>query len=302
MIMPIAASGPPRTRPTRHASLAPRPAAGLLLALLAVAPARASAPDQPGGLQRLARLEAPAGRHPHAVASGGGARGATLAGSNPCLALLADDPAAALRDAQDWARHGGGGDAARCEALSTLALGDPAAAAATLDGLVRQAGSTPAQRAALADEAAQAWTLAGKPNRALAAARLASGLAPNDPDLLVDQARAAQEAGQPAEAVAVLGGVLAAHPARIDALVVRARAYRALDRLPQARADIEAACRAAPDAPDALLERGVVRERLGDLDGARQDWTRILSVSPDANEADLAQQDLALLDAGPEAR
>ena len=274
-----------------------------MLALAAASPVRAGAPDHPAGPQRLARLEAPATRHARALRDASGeAAGGGPADANPCLALLADDPAAALDRAQDWSRHGGGGDAAQCAALSTLALGDPTGAAAALDALARQPGLAPARRAVLADQAAQAWTLAARPDRALRAARVASGLAPDDPDLLVDRARAANAAGQPAEAVAVLGALLAAQPARADALVVRAGAYRALDRLAQAHADIEAACAAAPDAPDALLERGVVRERLGDLDGARQDWTRILSVSPDAREADLAQQDLALLDAGPEAR
>ena len=269
------------------------------LAPAAASPAGASDPDHPGGTQRLAKLEAPAARHAGSVAgTRASAEAAAGIGANPCLRLLADDPADALDYAQDWSKHGGGGAAAQCAALSTLALGDPAAAAAALDRLARAPGSVPARQAALADEAAQAWLLAGKPDRALQAARIASGLVPDDPDLLVDHARAANAAGRPAEAVAVLG----ARPLRADALVARAGAYRALGRLAEARADIEAACLAAPDAPAALLERGVVRERLGDLDGARRDWTRILSVSPDAHEADMAQQDLALLDAGPEAR
>ena len=286
---------PSPARPRRLPRPGRRLLLGALLALVAAPPVLASAPDHPAALQRLARLQAPATRHAHAVVGGQSA-------ANPCLALLADDPAAALAYAQDWSRRGGGSDAAECAALSTLAAGNPAGAAAALDGLARQPGLEPVRRAALADQAAQAWTLAARPDQALLAARIASGLAPGDPDLMVDHARAANAAGQPAEAVTVLGAMLAAHPARADALVVRAGAYRALDRLAQAHADVEAACAAAPDAPDALLERGVVRERLGDLDGARQDWTRILSVSPDAREADLAQQDLALLDAGPEAR
>ncbi len=286
---------PSLARPQRLPRPGPRLALGALLAVVAALPAWASAPNHPPALQRLARLEAPTARH---VPAAGGGQPAT----NPCLALLADDPAAALDYAQDWSRHGGGSDAAQCAALSTMAVGNPADAAASLDGLAGEPRLRPARRAALADQAAQAWMLAARPDRALLAARVASGLAPDDPDLLVDRARAANAAGQPAEAVTVLGAMLAAHPARADALVVRASAYRALNRLAQAHADVEAACAAAPDAPDALLERGVVRERLGDLDGARQDWTRILSVSPDAREADLAQQDLALLDAGPEAR
>jgi regulator of sirC expression with transglutaminase-like and TPR domain len=96
--------------------------------------------------------------------------------------------------------------------------------------------------------------------------------------------------------------VLAASPDRADALIVRAAALRETGALDAARADIDRACRLQPDEPAALLERGILRERAGDLDGARTDWSRVLAVAPDTHEADLAQQDLALLEAGPEAR
>jgi tetratricopeptide (TPR) repeat protein len=254
-------------------------------------------PHAAAGLQRLARLEAPP-RHGHA----GVDASASVQGANPCLTLLPTDPAGAADDARDWSRHGGGDPAAQCAALADVALGNPEAGAASLDLLAQQARIAANQRAVLADEASQAWLAAARPDRALASAALAVSLDPHAPALLTDRARAALAAGRAEQAVADLSQVLATHPGQAEALVVRATAYRKLDRIDAARADIDAACTVLPDEPEALLERGILRERLGDLDGARSDWSRILSVSPDTPEADLAQQDLALLDAGPEAR
>ncbi len=271
------------------------PVAILGVAVLGIAwSVRAAEPaSRAQGVQRLARLEAP----PHRAAHIPGADAA-----NPCLALLSTDPAGASDYAADWSKRNGGDGAAQCAALAAVALGDPEAGATALDALSRTARLPVQRRAVLADQASQAWLSAGHTDRALAAATLAVSLEPGDPSLLTDRARAALAAGQASQAVTDLSAVLAAHPGEAEALVVRATAYRKLDRIDAARADIDAACAALPDEPDALLERGILRERLGDLDGARSDWDRVLSLSPDTHEADLAQQDLALLEAGPDAR
>ncbi|WP_419729875.1 tetratricopeptide repeat protein [Lichenicola sp.] len=258
---------------------------------------RAATPDpaRPAArLQRLAKLEAPADRHAHDAV--------LAAGSNACLALLASDPQAASDDAVEWSKHGGGDDAAQCGALADVALGDPAAGAASLDALSQHRTTAEQRRALFADQAVQAWLLAGRPDAALASARHAVALDPADEDLLVDRGRAAVAAGDAADAVADLSHALAVHPNNTEALVARAAAYRRQERLDAARADIDTACQIEPDEPSALLERGILRERTGDADGARADWDRILAISPDTHEADLAQQDLALLEAGPEAR
>ncbi len=271
----------------------------LLLALLPAAvlgvawTVRAAEPT-PRAVQRLARLEAPPHRAAHVVS------GADAA--NPCLALLSTDPAGASDYAEDWSRRNGGDAATQCAALAAVALGDPEAGATKLDALAGEARLPRQRRAVLADQASQAWLSAAWPDRALAASTLAVSLEPGDPALLTDRARAALAAGQAEQAVADLSAVLASHPGEAEALVVRATAYRKLDRIDAARADIDAACAALPDEPDALLERGILRERLGDVEGARRDWDRVLSLSPDTHEADLAQQDLALLEAGPDAR
>jgi tetratricopeptide (TPR) repeat protein len=276
---------------------APTLLCSLVLASLSPLSVSASAADSPTAAshhaakdQRLARLDATAARRPGSAQT-----------EPACLSMLADDPAGAADYAEDWSRQGGADRAARCAALATVALGDPESGARTLDGL-SQTTSLPAQRRAmLADEAAKAWLLASEPAPALASAGLALALDPA-PEIAIEHGRAALAAHRPALTIADLSPVLAASPDRADALIVRAAALRETGALDAARADIDRACRLQPDEPAALLERGILRERAGDLDGARTDWSRVLAVAPDTHEADLAQQDLALLEAGPEAR
>jgi Tfp pilus assembly protein PilF len=92
---------------------------------------------------------------------------------------------------------------------------------------------------------------------------------------------------------------LEADPKRTDALILRATARRDMGHLGEAAADIDAACKQDPENADALLERGIIRQRQGDLEGARDDWQKAEDLSPDTATGDLAQQNLALLDAGP---
>ena len=55
-----------------------------------------------------------------------------------------------------------------------------------------------------------------------------------------------------------------------------------------------------PGDAEALLERGILREQMGDVAGARRDWTHAKEVDPNSEAAELAAQNLTLLDAGPE--
>jgi regulator of sirC expression with transglutaminase-like and TPR domain len=54
--------------------------------------------------------------------------------------------------------------------------------------------------------------------------------------------------------------------------------------------------------PEALLERGIIRQLKGDTAGAKADWQRAVALAPDSATADLAQQNLALNEAGPQRR
>ena len=141
--------------------------------------------------------------------------------------------------------------------------------------------------------------MAGNAPEAFATATRAITLSPDDPELRVTHAIAAAAVHQDRQAIDDLSAVLGGDPKRADALTLRATAYRRLGDLARAAADIAAASAEDPDNPDTLLERGIVRQRQGDRAGARADWERVADLAADTPTGDLAQQDLALLDAGP---
>jgi Flp pilus assembly protein TadD len=214
-----------------------------------------------------------------------------------CMDMLANDPAGADALATSWA--GGGEQATHCHALAQIALGNPEVGAPLLTRLADTSTAPAFSRAALYGEAVQAWTMAGNPQAAYQAAEKGVSLDPEDPDLRVTHAIAALATGHADQALDDTTAVLDADPKRMDALVLRATANRTLNHLKDAADDIAKACAEDPDDPDALLERGIIRQRLGDLAGARADWTHIGEVAPDSETADLAEQNLALLDASP---
>lgn len=219
-----------------------------------------------------------------------------------CLGMLANDPEGANSFAETWQAAGGGAGAMHCHALAQIALGNAETGAGLLETAAGDSRDDNAARAALFDQAAQAWTIAGNAARAYAAATQALTLDPDDPDLLVDHAIAAATLEHYAEAIADLDHALGIEPRRSDALVYRAAAERHLGKLALARADVARALSLDPDNADALLERGIIRQRLGDGPGARTDWQRAMDLAPNTSTSDLAQQDLALLEAGPEQR
>jgi len=216
-----------------------------------------------------------------------------------CLDMLDSDPSGADAMAASMAATGGGEAAEHCHALAQVELGNSADGAALLDKLAASSGAPAASRAVVFGQADQAWTMAGKPDQAYASATNALKLSPDDPDLLLGHAIAAVALQRYGEAVADLSHALDLDPKRADALILRAGAWRNLDRLDQAEADIDHAFAMDSDDPDAFLERGIIRQRRGDLTGARSDWEHATELAPDTPTGDLAQQNLALLAAGP---
>ena len=203
-----------------------------------------------------------------------------------CLSMLNTDPEGASAYADAWEATGGGEGATHCRALAELALGEAETGAALMDKLAGSSKSAAAARASVYGQAGQAWLIAGSADKAYRSATLALSLTPDDEDLLIDRAIAAAELDAK----------------RTDALVLRAAATRGLNQLDRARDDIERALVQDPDNPEALLERGILRQRRGDRPGARRDWERAAALAPDTATADLAQQNLALLEAGPDRR
>jgi Flp pilus assembly protein TadD len=216
-----------------------------------------------------------------------------------CLDMLESDPSGADALAATMAAGGAGEPAEHCHALAQVELGNTEDGAALLDKLAGASKSPASARAEVFGQADQAWTMAGRPQQAFASATNALKLSPDDPDLLIGHAIAGIALNRYAEADADLSHALDLDPKRADALVLRATAARNLGKLEEASADIEKAFALDGDDPDAYLERGIIRQRRGDLAGARADWEHVVAMSPDTPTGDLAQQNLALLDAGP---
>ncbi len=219
-----------------------------------------------------------------------------------CMAMLNTDPSGARAFADAWEATGGGEGATHCLALAEIALGEPEKGAELMDKLAGRSKAPPAARASIYGQAGQAWLIAGTPDRAYGSATLALSMTPDDADLLIDRSIAAASLERYHDAVDDLTHALDLDPRRADALVFRAAAWRHLEQLDLAQDDIDRAFAQDGENPDALLERGILRQRRGDQAGARRDWEQAIQLSPDSATGDLAQQNLALLEAGPERR
>ncbi len=220
-------------------------------------------------------------------------------GYGRCLDMLATDPSGADALSTTLAATEGSEAAQHCHALAQVELGNPAAGAALLDHLAATSTAPTVSRAVIFGQADQAWMMAGNAQHADASASQALALSPDDPDLRIGRAIAALSLENNAQAVDDLIHALDLDPKRADALILRATAYRRLGKLDAAAADIDAAYALDPENPDLLLERGIIRQRRGDLAGARTDWEHVSELAPDTATADLAEQNLALLEAGP---
>jgi tetratricopeptide (TPR) repeat protein len=219
-----------------------------------------------------------------------------------CLAMLSDDASGAYVFADAWIATGGGDGAVHCQALADIALGNPEEGAAMLQKLAAGSSAPALARAAIFGQAEEAWMMANQPDRAHEAATQALALKPDDADLLIERATAANAMGRFMDSIDDLNRALDLDPHRADALVLRGSAWRNEDKIDLAQADIDHAIDIDPDDPEALLERGILRQRKGDRDGAQADWERAIALDPDSIAADLAQQNLALLEAGPDRR
>ena len=227
---------------------------------------------------------------------GSGARAPRRGGPDyeRCLGLLRIDPGEALLYADGWEAAGGGEGARHCAALSLLALGETERGAERLEDLARRSGADAATRAAVFAEAGSAWTLAGEPDRAFAAATMALTLAPDDPALVLDRALALGAMGRYGEALLDLDRAVALDPSRAEAWMLRGAAKRQLGRTGEAERDLARALSLAPDNAEALLERGALRRTRGDVKGARADWERAARLAPESAAGELARRNLEL--------
>ena len=219
-----------------------------------------------------------------------------------CLSILADDPEAGRAIADNWAATGGGDGAAHCQGLALIATGQPALGAERMEGLGKTSLAPDLARATVLAQAAQARLMANQPARARDDVTMALALSPADTELLIQRSEAAAALSRWDDAVADLTRALTLDPRRTDALVMRAAVWRRTGQLDKALTDVNRAIAMDADNAEALLERGIERQRLGDAPGARADWQRAKGLDPNSTTADLAEQNLALLEAGPNQR
>lgn len=216
-----------------------------------------------------------------------------------CLATLAGDPTSAASMAEAWEGKGGGDGAVHCRGLALIAVGKPADGAELLEQLAQRSSAPAMARASVLGQAVQARLMVAQADKAADDASAALRLSPADTELFIMRASAEGMQSRFGDAVEDLSQALRLEGARPDALVLRAVMHRKLNQLDLAQADVTQALALDPDDPDALLERGILRQRMGDWDGARTDWEHARGVDPNSTTADLAAQNLSLLEAGP---
>jgi tetratricopeptide (TPR) repeat protein len=194
-----------------------------------------------------------------------------------CVAMVSRDAKTAEERARTWQTHGGGPQAMYCNALALTALGRYGEAARVQDALSRNGEFASSERADLADQAGNAWLLAGKPNEAVQSFSAALAAAPSNLGVLVDRARARAIAKDWRGVDADVGAALMQDQNRADLLVLRSRARWAMGRKADAATDIVRAFELYPDYPPALVERGKMKYSAGDVAGARRDWKKAAS-------------------------
>jgi tetratricopeptide (TPR) repeat protein len=211
-----------------------------------------------------------------------------------CLSRAATNPKDALSEALEWQKTGGGPASDHCLALALVGLHRYSEAAIKLDALAHGGfASDPAMRAALFDQAGNAWLLAGRADNATGSFTAALGIDPSDADVLADRARANAAQTNWARADSDLSAALLVDPSRADLLVLRGSARHALGRKADARADFDQAIALRPGYADALVERGTMKFEAGDLAGARTDWNAAIAAAPASAAAGEARQHLA---------
>ena len=216
-----------------------------------------------------------------------------------CLGMIPDDPQGAANFSDVWQANGGGDPAIHCQALALEALGEPEKSASILETLAGSGRGTALTRATIFSQAAEARMVADDAAHAFDDDSKALTLDPGNPEMLLDRAVADMLLDRNQNAIDDATAALDADPRRADAYTLRGTAWRRVERWELARDDIDRALLLDPDLPDALLERGILRQHAHDTRGARADWLRVTQLSPNTPLADLAEQNLDLLEAGP---
>ena len=165
-----------------------------------------------------------------------------------CMEMVQKDPEQAFETALSWQSLGGGDAANHCAAAALVGLKQYGEAARRLEALAQGARSDAPMKAALLDQAAQAWLLGDAPDRAKAALTAALKLAPDDVDLLIDR-------GEALAALADADKALFLNPGHPEGLLERGIIHRLRGDEKDARRDWLAVLAVAPDSAAAESAR-----------------------------------------------
>ncbi len=233
-----------------------------------------------------------------------------------CVQEADSDPRKAMDTAVDWQAVGGGIPARHCIALALINLGQYEIGAERLEQLGEdiQMGhdilglgdvDLNSLQAEINGQAGNAWLMTEEFGRAYSALSAALTEAPAQSrfrvEYFIDRARALAGLEQYQKSLDDLDKAAQLAPERADIYVFRASAYRALGALDRAEEDLATALKLNPDSVSALLEQGIIFRMLGKDVEARADWLAIVTKFPDTPEAEIAAENLKLMDEASDA-
>jgi tetratricopeptide (TPR) repeat protein len=207
-----------------------------------------------------------------------------------CAALVKQDPAKAIAEADAWRANGGGIPARQCLGLAYAAQEKWPSAAIAFEQAARDAEIQRDGRAA------NLWVQSGNASLAgddTAKARAAFDRAlalpvlsdPMRGEALTDRARAEVAADDPFAARADLDAALKLVPQDPMVWLLSATLARRQKELPRAATDIREALRLAPDASAVAYEQGNIAYEQNQLEMARGAWQRAIDLDKHGDEA-----------------
>ena len=226
--------------------------------------------------------------------------GSDLARFDACLALIKKDPAAAILQAEAWAKRSANVPSRHCLGLAFVADERWAPAALTFEQAAQDAETAGDGRAALLwSQAANAALAADDPtkaraslDRALAIPALPSGMAG---EAWLDRGRADVALNDPAQGRIDIDKALAIVPQDPFAWLLSATLARRQNDLTRAATDIAKAVAKAPQDPSVALEEGNIAAAAGQTDAAKRAWTRAAQLAPGEPEGKAASAALTQL-------
>jgi tetratricopeptide (TPR) repeat protein len=207
---------------------------------------------------------------------------------NACLALVKEDPARAIANAQAWRVENGGVPAQHCLALAQFAHGDYAESLKNFEAAASKSEASGDGLAAAAwNQGADAALLARQPDTAVrfltrAIDGSAGSLSPRaEATMRVTRAEAYVDLKDYPNAVADLDKAVTLWPDVPWGWLLKATLARRMGDLKTAEAAILEAGKRQPDAPEVQLEAGNIAMAQGRKDLAQAAWTAAAAGDPE---------------------